>query len=171
MMWLKFIHIAALSIWVAGLLYLPALLLAHRRVDDAQDFARVRMASRLAYLGLVSPAAFVAIAAGGALLFVSDALHPWMFVKLVVVGALVVAHMQYGHLVAKLAERDVHASRLRLKLIEGAVLVSAAVVLLLVLGKPALSLDFLPDQLLEPGFLNRPESGPPVPLAPLPPRQ
>jgi protoporphyrinogen IX oxidase len=170
MMWLKFVHIAALSVWVAGLLYLPALLLAHRRVGDAQDFARIRMASRMAYLGLVSPAAFVAIGAGGALLFVADALHPWMFAKLVAVGALVLAHMQSGHLVAKLAERDTHVSRLRLKLIEGAVLGSSLIVLLLVLGKPALSLDFLPDQLLEPGFLSPPGSEPPVPLDPRPPR-
>ena len=61
MLWLKFLHIAGVAVWVAGLLYLAALLQNHQRVRDRQDFARVRMGSRFAYMGLVSPAAFVAV--------------------------------------------------------------------------------------------------------------
>lgn len=49
MLWLKFIHIGAIAIWIAGLFYLSALLAGHDTVQDRQDFARVRMASRFAY--------------------------------------------------------------------------------------------------------------------------
>lgn len=169
MLWLKFIHIAALAIWIAGLLYLPAMLIGHGRVTDRQEFVRIRLASRFAYLGLVSPAASIAVGAGGALLFVADALHPWMFLKLVAVGVLVVAHMQYGHVLANLAEEAATAPHRRLKIVEALVLASTLVILVLVLAKPAVPLDPLPARLLEPGLLSRPESGAPTPLLqPLP---
>jgi protoporphyrinogen IX oxidase len=166
MLWLKFLHIAALSIWVAGLLYLPAMLMGHQEVEDSQDFARARMASRFAYLGIVSPAAFVAIGAGSALLFVADALHPWMFVKLMAVGVLVVAHLQYGYVLAHLADQEARAPTWRVRLIAAAVALSSLAILWLVLAKPPLATDFLPDWLLEPGIGNRPQVPPPVPHPP-----
>jgi protoporphyrinogen IX oxidase len=168
MLWLKFLHISALSVWVAGLLYLPAMLMGHHRVEDQQDFARVRMASRFAYLGLVSPAAFVAVGAGSALLFVADALHPWMFLKLVAVGVLVIAHIQYGYVLVHLADQDARAPTLRVRLIAAAVILSTLAILWLVLAKPPVPTDVLPDWLLEPGILNRPDVPPPVPHPPPP---
>ena len=75
MVWLKFLHIAALAVWMAGLLYLPALLCAHRRINDRQDFARVRMASRFVYLLIASPAACIAVGAGTALLFLNPGME------------------------------------------------------------------------------------------------
>ena len=170
MLWLKFLHIAGIAVWVAGLLYLAALLAGHRRVRDQQDFARVRMASRFAYMGLVSPAAFVAVGAGGALLFVSDALHPWMFVKLMAVGVLVIAHVQYGYVLTHLADEGAEGPTTRIRIMVGAIFASAALVLYLVLAKPDISDDFVPDWLNEPGFLtppaNRVEVPPPLPRLP-----
>ena len=116
MLWLKFVHITGIAIWIAGLLYLAALLAGHAAVRDAQDFARVRMASRFAYMGVVSPAAFVAIAAGTALLFVSDALHPWMFAKLAAVTVLVIVHVQYAYVLTHLANEGAQAPTLRIRL-------------------------------------------------------
>ncbi|MBU2032940.1 MAG: CopD family protein [Alphaproteobacteria bacterium] len=172
MLWLKFVHIAGISVWVAGLLYLAALLLSHRHVRDKQDFARVRMGSRFAYMGLVSPAAFVAVGAGGALLFVADALHPWMFVKLAAVGVLVGAHMQYGYVLAHLADEDAKGPTLRILAIGWSVVISAGAILFLVLAKPVIPVGFIPDWLSEPGLLQRPASpvGPPPPARPSLPR-
>jgi protoporphyrinogen IX oxidase len=168
MLWLKFLHIAALAIWVAGLLYLPAMLIGHHKTRDQQDFARVRMASRFTYMGMVSPAAFVAVAAGSALMFVADALHPWMFVKLAAVGVLVIAHVQYGYVLTHLADQEVRAPTLRVRLIASAVLMSSLAIILLVLAKPDIPTDFLPEWLLEPGLLSPPQVPPPVPHPPLP---
>ncbi|HXH52033.1 MAG TPA: CopD family protein [Sphingomicrobium sp.] len=173
MLWLKFLHITALSVWVAGLLYLPAMLWAHQRIEDRQDFARIRMGSRFVYMGLVSPAAFIAIGAGAALLLISDALHPWMFVKLMAVGVLVIAHMQYGHILAHLADEEAKAPTVRVVFVAAAVAASAALALWLVLAKPEVPTDFLPAWALEPGLLQRPAAPevapPPGPVSP-PPR-
>lgn len=166
--WLKFLHIAALILWVAGLLYLPAMLIGHRRAKDPQDFARVRMGSRFVYMGVASPAAFVAVAAGTALLFVADALHPWMVLKLVVVGILVVAHIQAGHILVHLADEEARAPTFRAKAVAGAAAGSAAAILLLVLAKPPVPIGLLPGWMLEPGVLNRPDAPPPVPHPPRP---
>lgn len=169
MLWLKFLHICGLAIWVAGLLYLPAMLWAHHKVEDQQDFARIRMSSRFAYMGIVSPAAFVAVGAGSALLFVSDALHPWMFLKLVAVGVLVFAHIQYGYVLTHLADQEARAPTMRVKFVALAVAASSLVILALVLAKPTISLDWLPDWALEPGRLNPPREVPaPVPHPPHP---
>ncbi|WP_126171985.1 CopD family protein [Altericroceibacterium xinjiangense] len=168
MLWLKFLHIMGITVWVAGLLYLAAMLLGHSNVRDRQDFARVRMASRFAYMGVISPAAFIAIGAGGALLFISDALHPWMFLKLMAVGILVISHIKYGYVLTHLADEEAEGPTLRIKAIAATILVSATVVLWLVLSKPAISEDAFPDWLMEPGFLERPAS--PVAAPPPPPR-
>lgn len=165
LLWLKFVHIGALALWVAGLLYLPAMLLAHGRVEDQQDFARIRMASRFVYMGLVSPAAFVAISAGTALLFLADALHPWMFLKLIGVGVLVIGHLQYGHLLAHLANTQAQPPPKQLVLITGLVTASTVAVLVLVLAKPGISTGKLPLWLTQPGLLVPPEPLPPAPTS------
>lgn len=169
MLWLKFIHIGAVLVWVGGLLYLPAMLIAHHDVVDRQDFARIRMASRFIYMGLASPAAFLAFAAGTALLFVSDALHPWMFLKLIAVGLLVVGHLQYGRVLTHLADEEARAPTLRVRLIEGGAAVSVLAILTLVLWKPQIGTDLLPSWLTEPGLLAPPESEAPHPYPPHPP--
>lgn len=165
MLWLKFVHISGIAIWIAGLLYLAALLAGHATVRDAQDFARIRMATRFAYMGVVSPAAFLAVAAGTALLFVSDALHPWMFAKLAAVTVLVVVHVQYAYVVTHLAVEGAQQPTLRIRIMVGAIIVAAVTVLYLVLAKPVLRDDILPRWLSEPGFMTRGE-GPAAALRP-----
>lgn len=162
MLWLKFIHICGIAIWIAGLLYLAALLASHDEVQDRQEFARVRMASRFAYMGLVSPAAFVAVAAGSALLFVTDALHPWMFAKLGVVTVLVVVHVQYAYVLTHLAEEGAKEPTLRIRIMVVAIVAAALAILYLVLSKPVLGNDVLPGWLSEPGFMKRGEAPAPV---------
>jgi uncharacterized membrane protein len=167
MLWLKFLHIACIATWVAGLFYLAALLAGHRRVRDRQDFARIRMASRFAFMGIVSPAAFIAIGTGGALLFIADALHPWMFVKLMGVGVLVVAHVQYGYVLTHLADEGAKGPTTRIRVVVGAIFLSALTVLYLVLAKPVITDSFVPRSLTEPGFLTRPEGPDQAPRPPL----
>ncbi|HSJ79427.1 MAG TPA: CopD family protein [Erythrobacter sp.] len=154
MLWLKFIHITGIAIWIAGLLHLASLLAGHAAVRDQQDFARVRMASRFAYMGVISPAAFVAVAAGTALLFVSDALHPWMFAKLGAVTVLVIVHVQYAYVLTHLAVEGAQQPTVKIRIMVGAIIAAALAVLYLVLAKPVLNEDVLPGWMQEPGFMK-----------------
>ena len=158
MLWVKFVHISGLLVWCAGLLALPLLLLAHGREGDPQDFARVRRAGRFAYMGITSPAAFVAVGAGTILVLIADALHPWMFLKLLVVGVLVLAHIQFGHLVAELRLAERKPPRLRIAVLTGLVALAIPSILWLVLAKPEIDWGNLPPWLTEPGLLDAPSS-------------
>ena len=51
MIWLKVVHIAALSLWVAGLFALPSLLAAHPRVEDSVALRHLRAKTRFTYVG------------------------------------------------------------------------------------------------------------------------
>lgn len=166
MLWLKFIHITGIAIWIAGLLYLASLLAGHDRVRDQQDFARIRMASRFAYMGLVSPAAFIAVGAGTALLFLSDALHPWMFAKLATVTVLVIVHVQYAYVLTHLADEGAQEPTVRIRIMVAAIIGAASVIIYLALAKPVLGDDILPNWLSQPGFLKPPAD--PAPVLPAP---
>ncbi len=170
MAWLKAVHIAGLSLWLAALASLPALLIAHRHKQDGADFARVRAATRFGYLALASPAAFVTVLSGTALLLVADALHGWMVVKLVGVGGLVLIHMRLGHLLSPFTDLLRSHVRARMALVWGAMLLSATLALLMVLWKPAIAPVALPDPLREPAaILSPPPQAPlPVPASPGP---
>ncbi|MAK80342.1 CopD family protein [Phenylobacterium sp.] len=155
MAWLKFLHISALLIWCAGLVYLPGLLLAHRKMTNREDFIRIRNASRFSYSAITSPAAFVAIGAGTALLLLAPGvLQGWMFLKLALVGLLVMAHVQYGFVLAALSEPDAKPPRLRLMAVWALVFGVMTAILWLVLEKPFLGSSRLPAWLLEPGGLQ-----------------
>lgn len=168
-MWLKFLHIAGICVWIAGLACLAALLFDHRKVRDQQDFARVRMGSRFVYMGLASPAAFIAVGAGGALLFVADALHPWMFAKLAAVGVLVFAHVNYGYILTHLADEEADGPTLRIHASTAMLAASSAAILWLVLAKPPLAEGAAPGWISEPGLLRHPADRVSAPPAAVPP--
>lgn len=155
MAWLKFLHISALLIWCAGLVYLPGLLLAHRSMTSREDFIRIRNASRFSYNAVTSPAAFIAIGAGTALLLLAPGvLQGWMFVKLGLVGLLVMAHVQYGFVLSALSEQGGKPPRIRLLAVWMLVFVAMTAILWLVLEKPFLSTGWLPAWVLQPGGLQ-----------------
>lgn len=154
MAWLKALHISALILWCAGLIYLPALLAAHQRVVAKGDFLAVRRASRFAHTAIASPAGVVAIGSGTALLFGANALQGWMFVKLAAVGVLVTLHLYLGGVVSKLSDRSENPSRPRLLIGVAALFGAVLVILWLVLAEPYIPLDRLAPDLLRPGGLQ-----------------
>jgi protoporphyrinogen IX oxidase len=136
--WLKVVHISALVIWCAGLFYLPGLFAAHPAVREADAFRRLRAMTRLSYVGVVSPAAVIAIASGAALIPVTAAAEGWLFVKLTVVAMMVGYHTICGGLLSSLRTNaaEYRPRRLLLLLAIPALLIPA--VLWLVLEKPPL---------------------------------
>lgn len=152
---LKFLHIAGVVVWAGGLLYMPALLLAHRAAtNDDVEFVRIRHTSRFAFTAIVSPAALVAIAAGTALLFVADVLHGWMFLKLAAVLVLAIAHLQFGSILRRYDHSHYETPRWFVLAIAVLALLSSLAVLWLVLGQPFVPVSWLPDWMLRPGGLG-----------------
>ncbi|MGY6587434.1 MAG: CopD family protein [Wenzhouxiangella sp.] len=99
----KLIHIAAIVVWSAGMLYLPGLFARHPATDKGTDhFERLRHQTRLVYVGLMSPAAVIAVASGTVLVFLAASLGSWMILKLVAVAALALLHSYLGRLMGLL---------------------------------------------------------------------
>ncbi|MET3891956.1 putative membrane protein [Bosea sp. OAE506] len=159
--WLKFLHIAALLFWCGGLLLLPLLLARADNPVRAGEAARMRIFAHFAYNFCVSPAAVVATIAGGSLLFARWVFEPWMFVKLVQIGALVVLHTYLGHCVARLGEAGYVRPAVPPALMLGAGLAIMGAILVTVLAKPHLDAAMMPDWLRQP--LNRQLLLPPAP--------
>lgn len=79
------------------MLYLPGLFARHPgKVGDQAGFERLRHQTRLVYVGLMSPAAVVAVISGTVLVFLAASLGGWMIFKLIAVAALVMLHTYLG---------------------------------------------------------------------------
>ena len=57
---LKFLHLATIAIWSAGLLGLPFLFWQRRNLQPGPDLDRLHRITRLVYVELASPAAVIA---------------------------------------------------------------------------------------------------------------
>ena len=93
---LKFIHLAAIAIWSGGLIVLPFLFWQRRALAPGRDLERLHRITRLVYVELTSPAAFVAIASGTALIFLQTTFTEWFSLKMVLVGAMAMLHVVAG---------------------------------------------------------------------------
>jgi protoporphyrinogen IX oxidase len=154
MAWLKFVHVGAIAVWCAGLLYLTALIPLHRRDLARGEFIGLRRATRFTHVVLLAPGAALAIATGTALLFVADALHGWMFLKLAAVGGLVIAQLGLGSVARRLAEPEESPPRWLGAVAIPTVLGSMLAILWLVLAEPDVDVEGLPPMVAEPGGLQ-----------------
>lgn len=102
---LKFAHITGIALWSGGLLCLPFLYIQRRRLTG-NALHRLHNFTRFFYIRLVSPAAFVAIASGTALIFVQATFEPWFSVKLILVAVMVLIHVMSGLVILRLFEPD-----------------------------------------------------------------
>lgn len=96
-------HIAALLLWAAALLYLPALIAASSRQraaltepPDPHDSV-----ARFFFTHMATPSALVAIIAGTAVFLVDRNTQPWLILKLSLVSLLAVCHVLLGLLVLR----------------------------------------------------------------------
>ena len=139
MVWLMSAHIVALSVWCAGLLYLPGLLSLEARHHTASEHSRLRVLIRFTYVGITSPAAVITIITGASLVYVSAAHGNWLAAKLTVVTAMALFHWYCGHMLFVLGHES-HRRKGK-KMNPWLALIPAVLVtfiLWLVLAKPAL---------------------------------
>lgn len=167
---LKLIHIATIAVWVGGLLSMPYLIWQRHgllRARGPDEVHRLHRIVRLVHIGLVSPAAVIAIISGTALIFLRETYAPWFWVKLIFVGVLVLAHNVANRSLREVfADDPVNANEERgsdhadftggQALALGVVIaIGSSGVLLAVLGKPGFDLGpLLPAGLWEPGALG-----------------
>jgi uncharacterized membrane protein len=150
---LKFIHITAIAIWSAGLICLP-LLYRQRRALEGNPLHRLHNFTRFFYVAVISPAAFVSIASGTALIFVQQTFTPWFSVKLAFVGAMVLIHVMSGLQILRLFEPGKTYPMIRLVIIFTLTLAIVSTILAVVLGKPDFGRSEYLEAWLEPRALG-----------------
>ena len=168
---LKFVHIAALVVWCAGLVALPVVMQIYGRrpaMRRQASYAEFRLLAHRGYTRIVTPAAVLAIAAGTALMVLLRLVDPWMLAKLAAVSGMVLVHAWLGHQVAQSGH---HAAQLgkgwrmpspSIALVFGVPLMGA--VLWLVLAKPDLSglVEHMPAVLRDPQGRSLPDGVVPI---------
>lgn len=154
MIWMvKLLHLAMISIWAGGLMALPFLLL-QRRALTGDPLHRLHRQARALYVSILSPAAFVAIASGTALVFLRDTFSEWFSLKLVVVGVLAVLHVRAGLLILRVFDADGSFGKAGAIFLTLAILAAVSGVLLIVLWKPQIDAMALAPDLFRPGGLS-----------------
>ena len=159
---MKFIHITAIAIWSAGLLSLPTFYLQRRSIDmelptvdpHSDRILRIQYVARLTYVGIASPAAFIAIASGIVLIFQRGMAEPWFTLKLGLVSGLVIIHTLTGIALVRLFERTNTYPTWRYVFATSTVFVVAAAIITVTLAKPTLTNTLIPTALSTPGALK-----------------
>lgn len=148
---LKVVHVAAISVWCAGLLCLPSLYVQRRHVNRDVDLHRLQAMVRFAYVAVVSPLAFVAVASGTALVFTEQTFAPWFSVKLAFVGLMAFFHVLMGLVVIRLFRKGEEYPVWRFVLATALTGAAITCVLWLVLAKPEVPNPF--GDIFRPGAL------------------
>jgi protoporphyrinogen IX oxidase len=97
-LWLKAFHLLAVIAWMAGLLYLPRLMVYHAMATAGSEAAATFKVMERRLLGaIMTPAMVVTIGLGLWLMveggFVGGAVPVWLGLKFLLVGGLIVVHL------------------------------------------------------------------------------
>jgi uncharacterized membrane protein len=152
---LKFVHLAAIALWSGGLIVLPFLFWQRRTLPAGPDLDRLHRITRLVYVELTSPAAFVAIASGTALIFLQATFVEWFSLKMVLVGIMAMLHVVAGLVLLHLFLPDGHFGRLSWLALTIAYVVVIVAIIWVVLAKPHIDSNQFAPHLFEPGGLAR----------------
>lgn len=150
----KFIHIAAISIWVAGLISLPSLYVQRAHVKSDDELYTLQKIVRFAYVGVLSPAAFIAVGTGTALIFLQATYGTWFNYKLALIAALVGIHVATGLVIIRLFNEGEIYPVWRFVGVTVITAIIGSAILYVVLAKPDIQLT-LPDWFYQPGGLKR----------------
>lgn len=143
MLWVLALHISALLLWCAALLYLPLLAIGARVQGLERKMGRHSFSTieRFAFTHLASPVALIAIISGTLLFVFNRTVDGWLIAKLTLVTGLVVCHALAGLLVLRVEAVSGGAPDDRLLPLLGRglglmIVVLIAVIVWLVLAKP-----------------------------------
>jgi len=109
-LWLKAFHIIAVTAWMAGLFYLPRLMVYHRRTAIGGESSEIfKVMERRLLKAIMLPAMILSWILGLSLIWVTDAfanLSLWLVVKLVAVVAMTAFHFWLARFVGVFAEDE-----------------------------------------------------------------
>lgn len=134
MLGLKLLHIATVIVWCGAVVYLPMAIAAATAADP--DAVGPKRQVRLVFVGVMTPAALIAIASGTAIFTWQGPVVPWLMAKIIVVGLLVWAHGACGFLVLKLERGQTRGLLAACRLLTAITLVLLLAIAWLVLRKP-----------------------------------
>jgi uncharacterized membrane protein len=152
---LKFVHLAAIALWSGGLIALPSLFWQRRTLKAGSDLDRLHRVARLVYVELASPAAFIAIGSGTALIFLQATFTEWFSLKMVLVGIMSMLHVFAGLVLSRLFSPEGRFSRLSYLTLMSAYIVLITAIIWVVLAKPHIDSNQFAAHLFEPGGLGR----------------
>lgn len=138
MIWFLSLHIAAMLVWCATLLYLPPLIAGNYAgaiTVDRQSSAHNSIA-RFIFTHIATPAALLAIIAGTVVFLINRTLEVWLIAKLTLVTALVIGHTLTGVLILRIEREEDALLTWRCWLLEALLVILMLLVLWLVLMKP-----------------------------------
>ena len=150
----KFIHIAAISIWVAGLISLPSLYVQRAHVKSDDELFTLQKIVRYSYVAILSPAAFIAVGTGTVLIFLQATYGTWFNYKLALIAALVGIHVATGLVIIRLFNEGEIYPVWRFVAVTVVTAIIGAAILYIVLAKPEIAVP-LPDWFYEPGGLKK----------------
>jgi putative membrane protein len=111
MLWLKALHIIAVICWFAGIFYLPRIMVYYAASEHEETRRQLAVMAGKLYR-FVTPIAVIAIALGLALVIANPDYYlsaTWLWLKLILVVALIAYHAYCGRLVQALAnDKDEH---------------------------------------------------------------
>jgi putative membrane protein len=152
---LKFVHLAAIAIWSAGLIALPFMFWQRRMIGAGLELDRLHRMTRFVYVGMASPAAFIAIGSGTALIFLQATFQEWFSVKMVLVGAMVMLHVAAGLVLERIFLPGGRFGRFSYVALSSAYLVLIPAIIWVALAKPRIDSNQLAAALFEPGALRQ----------------
>ncbi len=152
---LKFAHLAAIAVWSGGLIALPFLFVQRRSVADGAELVRLHRITRLVFVELTSPAAFIAIASGTALIFLQATFAEWFSLKMVLVGLMAMLHVVAGLVLHELFKPNGRFGSVSCVALSTAYLFVICAIVWVVLAKPHIDSNLFAKHLFEPGALSR----------------
>jgi putative membrane protein len=150
---LKFLHLATISIWSAGLIVLPYLFRQRRLLTAGPDLDRLHRITRFVFVATASPAAVLAIGSGTALIFTQATFREWFTLKMALVGMMVMLHVVAGLVAMRLFAPGGHFGPRSYAALTSGYLALIVAILWVVLAKPAIDSTQFAQELFQPGGL------------------
>jgi protoporphyrinogen IX oxidase len=152
---LKFVHLTTIAVWSGGLIILPFLFWQRRGIETGPGLEQLHRLTRFVYVGMGSPAAFLAIASGTILIFLQTTFLEWFSLKMLLVAIMVMLHVTAGLILAHLFEPEGQFGRLSFIALTSAYLVVITAIIVVVLAKPHIDSNQFATNLFAPGGLRQ----------------